>query len=1061
MTKAIRLSTLCLTATVLIGGPVIAAQRQLGAIQGAITDQTGAVLPAVTVKVTNTATGEVRTSVTNDRGIYRVLSLDSGRYSVRATFDGFGAVEQADVVLSVGAIFGLDFTMAPGRIIEEVRVTGALPDIQTEKADVSSIIERQRIADLPNAGRNPLQLATLQPGIIGLPGGTDVFAQEQAMNFNASGQRSSGNNAMVDGLSVNGGAWGGTVLIVPNTEAVQEVQVVANNPSAEFGRNSGAAISLVTRGGTNELRGSAVFFHRNNRLRGRTIFEGAKGDLYKHDFGTSISGPIRRRTTFFLFSYEGIRERSASSQQFTVETEQFRDFVTRTRPNSNAAYLLNKFPPPIYPTENLRDLGSPAPGVRVVGASDGIADVGTINHAITSRREGYQFNGRVDRVFRDGNDKLRASYYLSAVTPEFTHLRPAFTHPFPHRSHFLNLGHTRVISSQSVNELSFGYVRMNGEAGDPTPDSPTISIAGISGQFGVEFSHPLRVDHNNLELKNTLSASHGGHSVRLGAELRMSFVNSELHHWQRPTYTFSGPPGVANSSGILDFVDDEAFSERRAVDPATGLSTFAPARFREREFAVFVQDNWKIRPNVTLNLGLRYEVFISPEKANGAFNGIVLGPGSTRQQQVENARIETRDELFGTDWNNIGPRFGIAWDIDGSARTVVRAGGGLSYNRINITAWDDRLNPPQFANAFADVRDNIPIVYTLGPNYRQNPALSRGLDDRGGLRGARVDLQVMDPGTTTPYAYNWFIGVQRQLPWQFAAEANYLGSAGRNLMNFDGPNGEDYNRFAGDMADGLRNRLNPSFGAVRLAESRIESNYHGLTLQLNRRFNRGFSLQAAYTLGHAKDHPGSAEEVTDLERDYANATFDVRHNVALNAIWQIPYRPANAWLRGAIGGWQLNAVTIWRSGTPFTITCGNCDFNLDGVDGDRVNLPAFGTSLPDFGRNQWLAGGLAPSDFPRPAAGELGTLSRNAYYGAGYLNSDVSLFKNVSVNMFGVRPQTVQLRIEAYNVLNTVNLANPNTNVANANFGRVTALRTAGGDLPGSRVIQLAAKLLF
>jgi hypothetical protein len=1061
LTKNIRISTLCLTAAALMAVPVLASQRQLGAIQGTITDQTGAVLPAVTVTATNKETGEVRTSVSNDSGIYRVLSLDPGRYSVRATVVGFGAVEHSDVVLSVGATLGLDFMMAPGTIREEIRVTGVSADIQTEKADVSSVIERRRIRDLPNAGRNPLQLATLQPGIIGLPGGIDFLAQEQAMTFNASGQRTSGNNAMVDGVSINGGAWGGTVLIVPNNEAVQEVQVVANNPSAEFGRNFGAAISLVTRGGTNEVRGSTFWFHRNNQLRSRTFFEETKGKFHKHDFGVSIGGPVRRKTAFFWFSYEAVLEQSASSQQFTVETEQFRDFVTRTRPNSNAAYLLNKFPPPMYPTEHLRDLGSPAPGVRVVGAPDGIADVGTINHAITSQREGHQFNGRFDRVFRDGNDKLRASYYMSAITPEFTHLRPAFNHPFPHRSHFVNVGHTRVISNQKVNELSFGYVRMDGEAGDPTPDAPTITIAGISGQFGVEFSHPLTIAHNNVEFKNTLSVSRGRHNVRLGGELRMSFVDSELHHWERPTYTFSGPPGLANSSGILDFADDEAFSERRAVNPATGLSTFAPAEFREREFALFVQDNWKIRPNITVNVGLRYEVFISPTKANGPFSGIVLGPGSTRQEQVRDARIETREQLFGTDWNNVGPRLGVTWDIGGSARTVVRAGGGLSYNRINITVWDDRLNPPQFANAFADVRDNIPIVYTIGPNYAQNPALSRGLDERGGIRGARVDLQVIDPETTTPYAYNWFVGVQRQVPWHFVVEANYIGTAARSLMNFDGPNGEDYNRFAGDMADGLRNRLNPSFGAVRLAESRIDSNYHGLTLQLNRRFNRGFSLQAAYTLGRAKDHPGFAEEVTDIGRDYSNAAFDVRHNVALNAIWQIPCTSANAWLRNTIGGWQLNTVTVWRSGTPFTITCGNCDFNLDGVDGDRVNLPAFGTKLPELTRNQWLAGGLTARNFPRPAAGELGTLPRNAYYGPGYFSSDVSLFKNVAVNMFGSRPQTIQVRIEAYNALNTVNLANPNTNVANVNFGRVTTLRTAGGDLPGSRVIQLAAKFMF
>ena len=214
------------------------AQRQLGAIQGTITDQTGGVIPGVTVTVTNKNTGEVRNTVTNEVGIYRLPGLDPGTYDVAAELSGLGRGARNDVVVSVGASVGLNMTLSPAGVSETVQVLGVSPDIQTEKADLSSVVERQRIVDLPIAGRNPLTLATLQPGILGLPGGTDFLAQEQGMGFNASGQRSGANNAMVDGLSINGGPWSGSVLIVPNTEAVQEFQVVANNPSAEFGRNS-------------------------------------------------------------------------------------------------------------------------------------------------------------------------------------------------------------------------------------------------------------------------------------------------------------------------------------------------------------------------------------------------------------------------------------------------------------------------------------------------------------------------------------------------------------------------------------------------------------------------------------------------------------------------------------------------------------------------------------------------------------------------------------------------------------------------------------------------------
>jgi hypothetical protein len=756
-----------------------------------------------------------------------------------------------------------------------------------------------------------------------------------------------------------------------------------------------------------------------------------------------------------------VREESGSGQQFTVETEQFVNLVRQTRPNSNAAYLLSRYRPPMYPTQNLRDLGSPAPGVRTIGPPDGIPDVGTIDTAVTSQREGNQFNGRFDQVFRNGNDKLRASDYMTRIVPETVYLRSEFNHDFPHRNQFFNLGHTRIISTRTLNELSFGYVRMHGEAGDPTPDSPTITIAGISSQFGVEFWHPINFTQNNFEVKETLTTNMGRHSLRFGGELRMSFDDSELHHWERPNYTFEGPVGVANTSGILDFADDEAFSERRGVDPATGLSTLAVGEYRGREFAFYVQDNWKLRTNLTMNLGLRHEAFMAPKKANGPFNGIVLGSGATRQEQMRTSRAATIDALYDIDWNNFGPRLGLAWDVSGNGVIIVRAGGGLSYNRINNAVWsDERLNPPQFANAFATIQDNIPIVYTLGPNYPQNPALSRGLDENGGIRGARVELRVIDPEATLPYSYNWFAGVQREIPWQFVVEANYIGSAGRNLMSNDGPGGEDYNRFSGDLADGVRNRLNPSFGAVGLAESRIASNYHGFTLQANRRFNRGFSFQAAYTFGHARDYPGVAEEVTDLARDYGNAGFDVRHKLAVNVIWQIPYASGNAWLRSIIGGWQLNTITVWQSGLPFNVTCGNCDFNLDGNQGDRVNVPSFGTDLPDISKDEWLAGALNAADFPRPSGGQLGTLPRNTYYGPSYFSTDFSLFKNFAFPGFGQREQTFQLRVEAYNIFDTLNLNNPQSNVANVNFGRVTGVRAPAG-LPGARLIQVGAKFLF
>jgi hypothetical protein len=1049
------LACVALSASLLLAAaPHAAAQQQLAALQGTITDQTGGVLPGVTVTVTNRDTGGARTTSTNERGVYRMPSLEPGRYDVVAELQGFGKMTQNDVILTVGATQGLNFTMQPGAVSETVNVTGTAPLVQTEIANVAAVVDRQKLEALPLVGRNVMALAALQPGINGIPGATDFLAAEQGLGITASGQRGSGNNAMVDGMSINGTPWGGTVLLVPNAEAVQEFQVIANNQSAEYGRNTGAAVSIITRGGTNQLRGSVFEFHRDKSLRAQGTFETVKPDFIRNDFGGSIGGPVKRERTFFFGSFEAVREVSGSGSLITVETEQFVNWVKETRPNSIAAKLLSTYRPPSYATTNLRDLGGPAPGAnRYSTTPDGIMDVGQVSYNTRNEREGNQFNGRVDHNLGDGGDRLRATYYYSGIESWYNYVRSAFNHPYPFGNQLFTASYTNVLSNTTLNEASFGYLRMHGEAGDPTPEAPTIAVSNIGSipGFGVEFWHPIYFTQNNYEFKDTLTMSRGAHSLRAGAEFRFGADDSEMHHWERPNYGFQS---------IFDFADDEVFSETRAVDPTTGKTIFATSEYRTKEFAFFVQDNWKLRSNLTLNAGLRYEVFGNPSKSPGSFNGIVLGAGANRQEQVANAKVAAVDKLYGTDWNNFAPRVGFAWDPKGDAKMVFRGGWGLSYNRINNTVWsDEKFNPPQFAQAVAGIQNATPTVYTLGPDYPDNPALGKGVDANGGIVGARVALRVIDAETTTPYSYNWFAGFQRQLPYMFVIDANYIGSAGRNLMSTDGPGGEDYNRFANDMVDGTRNRLNPSFATVGLAESRIDSKYNGLALGLSRRQSNGVAFQLSYTVGRAQDTPASATEVAMPELDYGDADFDIRHKVAMNILWQVPYNPSNAGLKAVFGGWQMNLITFYQTGSPFNVTCTStypsCDWNADGQTGDRLNAATRDLQLGDKTQAEWLAGVFTQADFPKPSAGQtVGTLERNSLRGPNYFNSDLAVLKNFELPWFSSKTSTLQVRFEAFNLFNQVNLNNPQSSYTSTTFGRVTSARTM-------RTIQLGAKLMF
>ncbi len=1042
----------------LLGATPAATQSQLGAIQGTIVDQSGGVLPGVTVTVTNIETGVARTTLSNETGVYRLQSLDPGRYRIAADLQGFRKATRSEVILSVGATLGVNFTMQTGTLEETIEVTGSAPDIQTERAEISAVVEQKKISDLPLVGRNVLSLTALQPGIIGVPSSEDFLSPEQGLGVTSNGVRESGNSATIDGANITGGPWGGTVLLVPNVEAVQEFQVISNNPSAEYGRNSGATVNIITKSGTNRWSGSLFEFHRNENLRARDFFENRsqpKADFRRNDFGGSFGGPIKRDRSFFFVSTELVRELTGDAFNTTVETRQLVDWVKATRPNSIAAQLFSGFAPSAYPTTDLQDLGGPLPGAGVWSDTpDGIPDVGTISVVNNGPRDGEQYNVRLDHVLRGGVDQLRGSYYMTKVVTQDLFVRPQFNKPFPFRNQAANVGHTWMISNTTLNEASFGFARQHGDTDNPAPESPDVNVGDGVSSFGVAFWQPITFTQNNFHFRDTFTMNRGRHSYRIGGELRHGRDGATLTHWRRPTYNFES---------ILDFVDDEPFSEDRAVDPLTGQPTSAPGLYITNEWALFFQDNWKVRSNITLNLGLRYENFGNPTKDDGSFNNIFLGPGATRQEQVQNARVGTVDKLYDTDWNNFAPRLGITWDPTSKGQFVVRAGAGISYNRINNTVFsDERLNPPQFAHAFGSVQDGTPIVYSLGPDFTPNAALGRGLDERGSIEGARLDLRVVDPDSVTPEYDNWFVGAQYQLPGRFVADVTYNGTRGRNLMNGDGPGGQNYNRFSGDMFDDRLDRLNPSFAGVNLNESRVRSRYNGVSIQLQRRYTGGFAFQSVYNYGVSKELPGSTMSVEQPELDWGYASNDVRHRLATNFVVEIPYKPSNPVLHAVLGGWQLNGLAIFQTGTPFSVTCTlawpRCDFNADGVNNDRVNLPSYGTDLDSPSQDEWLAGAMNAADFTYPAPGTTSDQPRNAFRGPGFKNMDFSLVKNFQVPGVSTPNSTIQVRLEMFNAFNWINLNNPSGSVTNPNFGRSTSQRGGTG---GARVVQLGAKWTF
>jgi hypothetical protein len=383
---------------------------------------------------------------------------------------------------------------------------------------------------------------------------------------------------------------------------------------------------------------------------------------------------------------------------------------------------------------------------------------------------------------------------------------------------------------------------------------------------------------------------------------------------------------------------------------------------------------------------------------------------------------------------------------------------------MNLPAENYRHSPPLRATVVLGQQFGTPtFTYSLGDasrpylGYPVDPALQVGLDSRNGVRGARVALTVVDPDLESPYTHNWFVGVQREILWGMVAEANYVGTAGRHLHN-----AYNVNRFAGDLAtDGVFTGYNPSFAGITMVRSNSRANYHGGTLTLRRNFQQRYMLQGAYTFGKAMNDADLAvgstafQDAADIDADYAIAGYDVPHKLALVGLWEMPFfRTSTGLTRALLGGWQLAGSAIMQAGNPISVTNSaafpNGDFNADGSGGDRPNAPASGVKTSGWSVDEYLTGIFRASDFPRPDRGANGNLPRNAYRGPGYADVSLSLSKRFRVT---ARINT-EVRIDAFNALNRVNLDNPNMDLSNTNFGKSTQQLN-------TRAIQLGARVRF
>lgn len=1100
------------------------AQFTDGSIAGTVTDPSGAAIIGVKITAKNVQTAQLSTGETDKIGYYYVPHLPPGVYEVRIEAAGFKEMVLNNVTVNASVTTPANATLQLGSIHEVVEVAEGTALVQTEEGRLTNTITTQEVSDLPLNGRQVYQLVTEEPGVTATnaPVVSSVPSPTSSVTFNfgfiANGSTPRGNNFVLDGTSNNNEWLGGTPLIYPSLDAIQEVQVQTLNFSAEYGRNNGAIVNVVTKSGTNEFHGDVFYSGRNTALNARNFFDrGQQGPLQQNQFGFALGGPILKNKTFFFFDYEGSRLKDSLPADVLTETPYTRSLAP---PNSLAAMFFHDFPGPSCLTQ-------PAPtDTTCIGESPQIEPNNANQYIIRLDHHldaGNQIFARWDGTLASG-DVARQELFGAGIR--------GFTAPFNGDFGDLATGYTHQFSTNTLNDFRFSYSLNSSHikfgmpsstqtaqalqsAGLPLSDFAWLYFDDGTLPFGGELYVPRDFVFNTFKLNETLLHIAGRHSLKFGFEFNRIQENSNYRLYSSPFLEFSSIGAFAAGGGPYL---EEATVNANYGSPEYGQFTDTPRHFRWNRWAAFVQDDWKIRQHLTLNLGLRWDVFASPSEKNSLLSNIILGSGSNIFQQMSTASVGRVKQLWSTDYHNFAPRIGLAWDPFGNGTTAIRSGFSIAYNEpySNLYTNASRLDPPEANTVYADPSIGIgitnPIPYTFpftpDPDFAIGPLAPNGGYPQAQSGFLEITPNGVDPHLRTAYATQWFLGVQHSFAQDYGFTINYVGTRG-----VGGYTREDFNRFDGNICNQtscsyVESRLNPGWGQITYISNESQSNYEGFNAQLKKNFARSLSFTANYTFGKVLDQVTEGglgdyfntngygilySGVSDIEhphQDYGPSEFDVRHRFTLTGLWNMPGPKSGGALNKVFGGWALNTIISLQSGRPFDVYCGQawyngCDFNMDGLPYDRPNRPS-GIKTAGFSNSQFENG-----IFGNPTLDFYGSFSRtsaalqtfcpnglNSILDYGPVNSgpdeqcvpvgdDGNLsrnafrgpsFKDVDLSLVKTTAITenvkVEFRADAFNLFNRVNLYNPTSDLSSGQFG----ISPAAFD---PRQMQLGLKILF
>lgn len=1057
-------------AVLLLAAVSLHPQQTTGAIRGAVTDPTGAVVSNVMITAVNRLTQVSQSTRTGAGGNYTLPLLPPGSYDLTAEGPGFKKAVRQNVTVRITETELVDFILQLGSVSESITVRESVSLVQSESSAEGRVIERQTISALPLATRNFTQLLGLTAGVVTDPPNAENVGFG-TQNPSVNGSRRGSNNYLLDG-NVNNNPMNNDALGVgiPSVDFIQEFKVITSLASAEYGRNAGSVVNVVTRSGTNSFHGNLFEFLRNDKVVARPFFAASRGQNVQNQFGGTVGGPVLipklyngRDKTFFFFGWESIRQRNTNASAAIVigrvPTQQERrgeftstvrdpltnqpfpgNVVPASRINGTSGQLLERFVPlpnTTDPRNNfLQQFGTPFDADQYTIRAD---------HEIGPR----------DRFMARYFDSKSYSFTASGRLPGFGRVSDPINRQ-------VAASETHIFRPNLLNELRFGFYKFPSPGTDvqridprsvgiePLNNVPGLPGILVTGFLGYGYTgNDFKDEQNNFQVADTVSWVRGAHSIKVGGEYRFNMMLSSGVPFQG-RFSFNGQ---YTTNAFADFL----LAAPNQVIVANGPAVID---MRASNYAVFVQDDWKVGRRLTINAGLRYEYDTPPTdvalgrllnfyperyRAAGTESGLVIGgqspgvPAST---------------IF-PDRTNFGPRFGFAYALGSNSRTVLRGGYGIFYDSRSGQVTQQKLfEPPYSANQTVVTRPTDPA---RGYRFPAAIDLSKPTET---VPGGTLSVRPIEPNTRMDYVQQWNFGVQHQLTNSLLLASSYVGTRGLQLFRATNLN---YPRLVGNAF------IRPYDGLTTVVQSQAGANsdYHSGQLTVQKRFSRGASVLAAYTFGKALDDSATGVryftaatgDPADLRASRGLADFDRTHRLVVSFSLDVPNPFGNGvhGIRKAMfSGWELSGVVTMQSGTPFSVTNAASNLDRDGQAGspgtggrsDRVGTVSQTTEGDVRSR---LDRFLNPAAFAPAPRSRFGNLGRNTIRGPGANLWDSRLTKLTSLR----EGLNLRLLAEFFNTWNHAAFGNPGSVLDTAAFGTIRSTTS------NARIVQFGLKLEF